>query len=256
MRQIQIYDTTLRDGTQSEGFTLSSSDKVRIAQKLDELGVTFIEGGWPGANPTDTAFFAAMADGALTLRNAQLVSFGFTRRVGMKAADDPLTAALREARAPVACIVAKSHDRHVEQALHTTLSENLAMIGDTVRHLRSEGQRVFVDCEHFFDGFGFAAYAAKRKWPAIPLDEQEKRHVPKKPLLRFLEDLNRKLPLKKKGPIQLQTHGGEIRWRNLRIRELPSAEANALLDRHNANWDQVLRGVVPMIDADPFVGLG
>ena len=81
------------------------------------------------------------------------MSFGFTRRVGMKAADDPLTAALREARAPVACIVAKSHDRHVEQALRTTLSENLAMITDTVRHLRAEGQRVFVDCEHFFDGY-------------------------------------------------------------------------------------------------------
>ncbi|HEX5906873.1 MAG TPA: citramalate synthase, partial [Propionibacteriaceae bacterium] len=135
------------------GLNLSVADKLAIAGLLDELGVGFIEGGWPGANPTDTAFFAAMADGALTLRNAQLVSFGFTRRVGMKAADDPLTAALRDARTPVACIVAKSHDRHVEQALHTTLSENLAMISDTVRHLRSEGQRVFVDCEHFFDGY-------------------------------------------------------------------------------------------------------
>jgi 2-isopropylmalate synthase len=129
------------------------ADKLAIASLLDELGVGFIEGGWPGANPTDTAFFAAMADGALQLRNAELVSFGFTRRVGMKAADDPLTAALRDARAPIACIVAKSHDRHVEQALRTTLSENLAMITDTVQHLRAEGQRVFVDCEHFFDGY-------------------------------------------------------------------------------------------------------
>ncbi|HLM22509.1 MAG TPA: citramalate synthase [Propionibacteriaceae bacterium] len=151
--EFHVFDTTLRDGSQQEGLNLSVADKLAIAGLLDELGVGFIEGGWPGANPTDTAFFAAMADGALTLRNAQLVSFGFTRRVGLKAADDPLTAALRDARAPVACIVAKSHDRHVEQALHTTLSENLAMISDTVRHLRSEGQRVFVDCEHFFDGY-------------------------------------------------------------------------------------------------------
>jgi 2-isopropylmalate synthase len=151
--EFHVFDTTLRDGSQQEGLNLSVADKLAIAGLLDELGVGFIEGGWPGANPTDTAFFAAMADGALTLRNAQLVSFGFTRRVGMKAADDPLTAALRDARAPVACIVAKSHDRHVDQALHTTLSENLAMISDTVRHLRSEGQRVFVDCEHFFDGY-------------------------------------------------------------------------------------------------------
>ena len=151
--EFHVFDTTLRDGSQQEGLSLSVADKLAIASLLDELGVGFIEGGWPGANPTDTAFFAAMAEGALKLRNAQLVSFGFTRRVGMKAADDPLTAALREARAPVACIVAKSHDRHVEQALRTTLSENLAMITDTVRHLRAEGQRVFVDCEHFFDGY-------------------------------------------------------------------------------------------------------
>ena len=151
--EFHVFDTTLRDGSQQEGINLSVADKLAIAAMLDELGVGFIEGGWPGANPTDTAFFAAMSDGALTLKNAQLVSFGFTRRVGMTAADDPLTAALRDARAPIACIVAKSHDRHVEQALHTTLSENLAMITDTVRHLRSEGQRVFVDCEHFFDGY-------------------------------------------------------------------------------------------------------
>jgi 2-isopropylmalate synthase len=151
--EFHVFDTTLRDGSQQEGINLSVADKLAIAAMLDELGVGFIEGGWPGANPTDTAFFDAMSDGALTLKNAQLVSFGFTRRVGMMAADDPLTAALRNARAPIACIVAKSHDRHVEQALHTTLSENLAMITDTVRHLRSEGQRVFVDCEHFFDGY-------------------------------------------------------------------------------------------------------
>ncbi len=151
--EFHVFDTTLRDGSQQEGLNLSVTDKLAIAALLDQLGVHYIEGGWPGANPNDTAFFAAMADGAVQLHNAELVSFGFTRRVGMRAADDPLTAALRDSRAPVACIVAKSHDRHVEQALRTTLAENLAMIADTVQHLRAEGQRVFVDCEHFFDGF-------------------------------------------------------------------------------------------------------
>jgi 2-isopropylmalate synthase len=151
--EFHVFDTTLRDGSQQEGLSLSVSDKLAIAALLDELGVGFIEGGWPGANPGDTAFFSAMAEGQLRLNNAQLVAFGFTRRVGTAAADDPLTAALRDSRAPVACIVAKSHDRHVEQALRTTLRENLDMITDTVTHLRAEGQRVFVDCEHFFDGF-------------------------------------------------------------------------------------------------------
>jgi 2-isopropylmalate synthase len=151
--EFHVFDTTLRDGSQQEGLNLSVPDKLAITALLDELGVTFIEGGWPGANPGDTAFFSAMAEGQLQLTNAQLVAFGFTRRVGLKAADDPLTAAVRESRAPVACIVAKSHDRHVEQALKTSLRENLDMITDTVTHLRAEGMTVFVDCEHFFDGF-------------------------------------------------------------------------------------------------------
>ena len=148
-----VYDTTLRDGSQQEGLNLSVNDKLAITALLDELGVDFIEGGWPGANPSDTTYFSEMASGAVTLKNATLTAFGFTRRVGLKAADDPLTAALRDARADVACIVAKSHDRHVEQALRTTLRENLAMVTDTVQHLRSEGLRVVVDCEHFFDGY-------------------------------------------------------------------------------------------------------
>ena len=143
--EFHVFDTTLRDGSQQEGLNLSVPDKLAITGLLDELGVNFIEGGWPGANPGDTAYFAAMAEGAVTLRNASLVAFGFTRRVGMKAADDPLTAALRDSRAPYACVVAKSHDRHVTQALRTTLAENLAMISDTVRHLRREGMKVFVD---------------------------------------------------------------------------------------------------------------
>jgi 2-isopropylmalate synthase len=151
--EFHVFDTTLRDGSQQEGLNLSVHDKLVITGLLDELGVGFIEGGWPGANPADTAYFQAMAAGAVELHNASLVAFGFTRRVGMKAADDPLTAALRDSRAPYACIVAKSHDRHVTQALRTTLAENLAMINDTVAHLRSHGMRVFVDCEHFFDGY-------------------------------------------------------------------------------------------------------
>jgi 2-isopropylmalate synthase len=151
--EFHVFDTTLRDGSQQEGLNLSVADKLAIAALLDELGVHYIEGGWPGANPGDTTFFRAMADGQLKLRNAELVAFGFTRRVGMRAADDPLTAAVRDSGAAVACIVAKSHDGHVEKALRTTLRENLDMISDTVRHLRAEGQRVFVDCEHFFDGF-------------------------------------------------------------------------------------------------------
>ncbi len=151
--QFHVFDTTLRDGAQQEGLRLTVADKLRIAGHLDELGVGFIEGGWPGANPTDTAFFAAAARGELTLQHAQLVAFGATRRVGGRAADDPLVAALRDSGAPYACLVAKSHLGHVERALRTTGAENLAMVTDTVSHLVAEGMRVFVDCEHFFDGY-------------------------------------------------------------------------------------------------------
>ena len=147
-----VYDTTLRDGAQQEGLNLSVGDKLAIARQLDGLGVGFIEGGWPGANPKDTEFFARAAK-ELTLEHAQLAAFGSTRRAGVKAADDPLVAALRDSGAGVVTLVAKSHDRHVELALRTTLEENLAMIRDTVTHLRDEGQRVFLDAEHFFDGY-------------------------------------------------------------------------------------------------------
>lgn len=147
-----VYDTTLRDGAQQEGLNLSVADKMAIARHIDGLGVGFIEGGWPGANPKDTEFFAK-AKAELTLQNAQLAAFGATRRAGMKAADDPLIAALRESGAPVVTLVAKAHDRHVELALRTTLEENLAMVRDTVAHLTAEGQRVFLDAEHFFNGY-------------------------------------------------------------------------------------------------------
>ena len=147
-----IFDTTLRDGAQQEGLRLSVPDKLKIAGYLDELGVTFIEGGWPGANPNDTAFFAAAAE-QLDLKRATLVAFGATRKAGARAADDALVAALRDAQTSTICLVAKSHDGHVERALRTTLAENLNMVSDTVSHLVSEGKRVFVDCEHFFDGY-------------------------------------------------------------------------------------------------------
>jgi 2-isopropylmalate synthase len=147
-----VYDTTLRDGAQQEGLNLSVADKLAIARQLDGLGVGYIEGGWPGANPKDTEFFRrAIAE--LDLRHAKLAAFGATRRPGLRAADDPQVAALRDSGASIVTLVAKSHDRHVELALRTTLEENLAMVRDTVTHLRAEGQTVFLDAEHFFDGY-------------------------------------------------------------------------------------------------------
>jgi 2-isopropylmalate synthase len=150
--QFHVYDTTLRDGAQQEGLNLTVADKLVIARHLDRLGVGFIEGGWPGAIPKDTEFFRR-AQTELDLTHATLAAFGSTRKAGVKAADDPQVAALRDSRAPVVTLVAKSHDRHVELALRTTLDENLRMIADTVRYLRAEGQRVFLDAEHFFDGY-------------------------------------------------------------------------------------------------------
>jgi 2-isopropylmalate synthase len=147
-----VYDTTLRDGAQQEGLNLSVADKLAIARQIDSLGVGFIEGGWPGANPKDTEFFRRAKE-ELQLKHAQLAAFGATRRAGSTAADDPLVAALRESGAGVVTLVAKSHIGHVEKALRTTPEENLAMVRDTVSHLRAEGQRVFLDAEHFFDGY-------------------------------------------------------------------------------------------------------
>jgi 2-isopropylmalate synthase len=149
---VHVYDTTLRDGAQQEGLNLSVADKLVIAAHLDDLGVGFIEGGWPGANPKDTDFFARAAR-ELQLRNSQLAAFGATRRAGLAAADDPQVRGLLDAQAPVVTLVAKSHVRHVDLALRTTREENLAMIRDTVTFLRGEGRRVFLDAEHFFDGY-------------------------------------------------------------------------------------------------------
>ncbi len=150
--EFHVYDTTLRDGAQQEGLNLSVADKLNIARQLDLLGVGYIEGGWPGANPKDTEFFRRALQ-ELDLHHAKLAAFGSTRRAGIKAADDPQVAALRDSGAGVVTLVAKSHDRHVELALRTTLKENLEMVRDTVSHLRAEGREVFLDAEHFFDGY-------------------------------------------------------------------------------------------------------
>jgi 2-isopropylmalate synthase len=148
-----VFDTTLRDGAQREGITYSVTDKLAVARLLDQLGVGFIEGGWPGAMPKDTEFFARAADGELALKHAVLVAFGATRKAGVRVQDDPQVQALLDSRAPVVTLVAKSDVWHVERALRTTLEENLAMVRDTVAFLRAEGRRVFLDCEHFFDGY-------------------------------------------------------------------------------------------------------
>ena len=149
---VDIFDTILRDGSQQEGLSLTVDDKLRVAEQLDHLGVTYIEGGWPGANPKDIEFFAR-AKKELTLGTATLVAFGSTRRAGVKPEHDAVLANLVEAGAPVVCIVAKSWDRHVAEALRTSLDEAVAMVADSVRYLRQHDLRVFLDAEHFFDGY-------------------------------------------------------------------------------------------------------
>jgi 2-isopropylmalate synthase len=150
----QVFDTTLRDGAQREGITYSVVDKLAVARLLDEVGVGFIEGGWPGAMPKDTEFFAR-ARTELNLRHATLVAFGSTRKADLAVDQDPQVRALLDAQTEVVCLVAKSDVRHVERALRTSRAENLAMVRDSVAFLRAEGRRVFLDCEHFFDGFRF-----------------------------------------------------------------------------------------------------
>lgn len=150
--EFHVFDTTLRDGAQREGISFSVPDKLAVARLLDEYGVGFIEGGWPGAMPKDTEFFA-QAQTELKLTNAQLVAFGATRKPGVAAEDDPQVAALLASQAPVITLVAKSDVRHVDLALRTSLDENVAMVADTVAFLVGEGRRVFVDMEHFFDGY-------------------------------------------------------------------------------------------------------
>ena len=147
-----VFDTTLRDGAQREGISYSVNDKLAVARLLDDYGVDFIEGGWPGAMPKDTEFFER-AHTELVLNNAQLVAFGATRKAGVAVEDDLQVQALLDSKAPVITIVAKSDVRHVTEALKTSLAENEAMVRDTVSYLVAKGRRVFVDMEHFFDGY-------------------------------------------------------------------------------------------------------
>jgi 2-isopropylmalate synthase len=150
-RLIKIYDTTLRDGTQGEGVSFSMEDKVRLATRLDALGIHYIEGGWPGSNPKDLRFFRRMQD--VTLKHAKLAAFSMTRRAGGTTESDPNMQALIDAGTPVATIVGKSWDFHVTHALETSLDENLGMIRDTIAFLRPKMEEVLFDAEHFFDGF-------------------------------------------------------------------------------------------------------
>jgi 2-isopropylmalate synthase len=148
---IALYDTTLRDGTQREGLSLSVEDKLKIARLLDSLGVAYVEGGWPGSNPKDAEFFRRMA--AEPLRHAKAAAFGSTRRVGTCCDEDGNLRALLDAATPVVTIVGKSSTLHVERVLEADRAENLAMIGETIGWLRGHGREVVYDAEHFFDGW-------------------------------------------------------------------------------------------------------
>jgi 2-isopropylmalate synthase len=149
--EIEIYDTTLRDGTQGHGISFSVADKLRIAERLDAFGVHYVEGGWPGSNPKDIEFFAEAKH--RTFRNARLAAFGSTRRKDIAAADDDQVQLLIDAATPVVTIFGKTSLLHVREVLQTTPEENLAMIADTVRFLKAHGRFVVYDAEHCFDGF-------------------------------------------------------------------------------------------------------
>ena len=151
-RSIEIYDTTLRDGSQLEGISLTVEDKLRIAEQLDSLGVHYIEGGWPGANPKDDEFFER-AQEELSLETSVFVAFGSTRRAKGKVDQDQTLANLLGANTEVVCIVGKCWDYHVLEALQTSLEEGIAMVADSIEYLVANGRRVFFDAEHFFDGY-------------------------------------------------------------------------------------------------------
>ncbi|MFZ5789856.1 MAG: citramalate synthase [Pseudomonadota bacterium] len=169
-RRVYLFDNTLRDGAQTQGVDFSVADKLAIAQALDKLGVDYIEGGWPGANPTDDAFFAQPP----ALRRARLVAFGMTRRPGRSAANDPGLAALIGSKARALCMVGKSWDFHVDVALGIPRAENIDMIAESVQHAKTRVDEVMLDAEHFFDGYkanrtyaldcAKAAYEAGARW--------------------------------------------------------------------------------------------
>ena len=164
MQRIAIYDTTLRDGSQREGIAFSVADKLRITRLLDELGVDYIEGGWPGSNPKDAAYFDQVSE--IDLRHAKITAFGSTRRKGIQPADDANIRALVSANTPVVTVVGKTSMLHVTDVLQTTAAENLRMIEDSLAYLKAQGKEVIYDAEHFFDGakldmeYGFDTLAA------------------------------------------------------------------------------------------------
>jgi 2-isopropylmalate synthase len=153
LKTILVYDTTLRDGSQGEGLSFSVEDKIHLAKRLDDLGVAYIEAGWPGSNPKDEEFFARAAAGELKLQNAKLAAFGSTRKPNVKPEDDYNLRLLMEARTPVVTVFGKTWDLHVTRALGTTLEENLNMIRDSVRFFKEAGREMIYDAEHFFDGY-------------------------------------------------------------------------------------------------------
>ncbi len=168
--QLYLYDTTLRDGQQTHGVDFSASDKTRIAQALDDLGLDYIEGGWPGANPTDSVFF----DHPPKLENATFTAFGMTKRAGRSAGNDEVLAGVLNADTPAVCLVGKTHDFHVTTALGITLPENVENLRASIRHLVEQGREALFDAEHFFDGYKAnpdyalecckAAYEAGARW--------------------------------------------------------------------------------------------
>src|SRR5215813_2155683 len=171
--RLYLFDTTLRDGAQTNGVDFTLADKLAIAKLLDELGVDYVEGGYPGANPTDTELFGEDRK----LARATFTAFGMTRRPGRSASNDPGLVALLDAKADAICFVAKSWDYHVRVALETTLEENLASIRDSVTAAKAKGREVLLDCEHFFDGYkanpdyalacARAAYDAGARWVVL-----------------------------------------------------------------------------------------
>jgi 2-isopropylmalate synthase len=151
MTKIYLYDTTLRDGTQREGISLSLDDKLKITQKLDEFGIDYIEGGWPGSNPKDVEYFRRV--GSLALKHAKVCAFGSTRRKGVRPEEDANLKLLIEANTPVITLVGKTWDLHVHDVLEVSMEENLAMIGESVAYCKSHDKEVIYDAEHFFDGY-------------------------------------------------------------------------------------------------------
>ena len=160
MQSVKLYDTTLRDGTQQEGISLAVSDKLRIAAKLDELGIDYIEGGWPGSNPKDMEFFLKV--GSYKFKHSKVAAFGSTRRAHTDVKDDSNINALLKSGCDIITVFGKSWDLHVKDVFKTSFEENISMIRDTVSYLKSKNKTVFFDAEHFFDGYhNNAGYAVE-----------------------------------------------------------------------------------------------